>query len=303
MEEFILKSRYDDLDISVLIVRPETEVKAILQLSHGMSGWKERFLPFMKYMADQGILCIANDHRGHGASVKEDKDIGYMYKGGAKALVNDMRLVSEMICKQYPDTPLFLLGHSMGSMAARAYTIEDDSLLKGLIVCGTPSYSIFAPIVYALCSIACKLGLGRVRANIAHQIVSYFYNIKFASEGPQAWTCSDPEVRKEYGLNPDTKYRFSLNAAKGLMWLMMSAYGKYPGQNCSKNLPIIFLSGEDDPCGKMPKGMNKAIKAMKKLGYSNIDFKTYPKMRHEILNEIDKEKVWYDIFSFIKNNI
>ncbi len=83
----MLDSAYDGVSISVAAVRPESRPKAVLQISHGMCGCKERFLPFMEYMAAHGVACVANDHRGHGLSVKNEKDRGYMYKGGYKTLM------------------------------------------------------------------------------------------------------------------------------------------------------------------------------------------------------------------------
>lgn len=82
-ERFILKSDVDALDISVVVVSPEeVSPKMALQLAHGMCGCKERFMPFMEYMASKGVLCVANDHRGHGESVRQTDDLGYMYEGG-----------------------------------------------------------------------------------------------------------------------------------------------------------------------------------------------------------------------------
>ena len=110
---FTLDSAYDGLHLSVLMVRPEGEPSAVLQLSHGMCGCKERYLPFMEYMSDHGVACVASDHRGHGASVLSKDDLGYMYSGGYVALVEDMKMVSDWTRKRFPDVPLFLLGHSM----------------------------------------------------------------------------------------------------------------------------------------------------------------------------------------------
>ena len=81
-ERFTIRSDADSLDISVMTVAPEEgSIKAVLQLSHGMCGCKERFMPFMEYMARNGIMCVANDHRGHGESVRTSRDLGYMYEG------------------------------------------------------------------------------------------------------------------------------------------------------------------------------------------------------------------------------
>ena len=99
---FTLRSDYDDLPVSVLAVLPEEAPSAVLQIAHGMRGHKERFLPFMEFMAERGVACFANDHRGHGASVLSPEDLGYLYKGGAKALVSDMKQLSDYISASCP---------------------------------------------------------------------------------------------------------------------------------------------------------------------------------------------------------
>ena len=86
--EAYIESEADGLDISVLAVVPdETPYRGILQLVHGMSEYKERYLPFMEYMTQQGFLTIIHDHRGHGKSVRRKEDLGHMYGGGADALL------------------------------------------------------------------------------------------------------------------------------------------------------------------------------------------------------------------------
>ena len=135
-ETFLLRSGYDGVDISVLVSRPVSEPYAVLQLAHGMRGCKERFLPFMEFMAAHGVVCVANDHRGHGESVKRKEDRGYMYAGGYVALVEDMKMVTDWIHGKYPQLPVFLLGHSMGSFLARAaLTRREASLYSAAIIC------------------------------------------------------------------------------------------------------------------------------------------------------------------------
>ena len=129
IREMTLNSRADGLGVSVMVVTPREAPRAVIQLSHGVCGCKERFLPFMNYMAGKGIACVAGDHRGHGASVRSADDLGYMYEGGYMALVDDMRMITEWAHETFPDVPLYLLGHSMGSLAARVYTKYDDSAI------------------------------------------------------------------------------------------------------------------------------------------------------------------------------
>lgn len=289
----------DLLGISVMNVFPEGEVKAVLQIAHGMCGCKDRFLPFMEYMAENGVVCIANDHRGHGYSVLSDDDLGYMYGGGSKALVEDMREVTLMAEERYPGLPIYLLGHSMGSLAARVYLKRYDNALTGLLICGSPAYNPFAGFAKEVTRLMEKLGMGHMRPRFLQKLMSAELNHEFKSEGPQAWTCSDPEIRQRFASDPKTNFRFTVNGTHCLMELMQEAYSHDGWNVTNPDLPVIFLSGEDDPCMGGPSGLDKAVCALRETGYSNVKIKTYPAMRHEIINEIGKERVWQDILSFV----
>ena len=64
------------------------------------------------------------------------------------------------------------------------------------------------------------------------------------------------------------------------------------------DMPVLFISGEDDPCLIDHSRFDHAVRAMRRVGYSNIQSRLYPNMRHEILNEFGKKVVWNDILSF-----
>ena len=134
-------SEADTLEISVLCLMPEPGIKprAIVQLVHGMSEHKERYIPFMEYLTDKGYITVIHDHRGHGKSVSDKKDLGYMYGGGADAMLKDVLTVNEEIRRHFPELPLILFGHSMGSLAVRAFAAKHDDCMNMLIVCGSPS--------------------------------------------------------------------------------------------------------------------------------------------------------------------
>lgn len=299
IESFEFNSEYDGLKLSAIVVMPSGQPEALLQIAHGMCGGKDRFLPFMRYMAERGVACVANDHRGHGNSVRSDADLGYMYGGGREALVNDMRQLSALMLERFPDMKFYLLGHSMGSLAVRSYLKKGDDRLSGVILCGSPGYNPLARFGYALSRSACALGFGRTRPDIIQKFTSDAYNHDFKSEGDQAWTCSDPEVRKTFIEDPKHNFRFTLDGSKTLMELMLDAYEKKGYATVNGSLPVIFLSGEDDPCMGGYQGLDKAACVMRESGYSDVRTKTYPAMRHEILNEIGKERVWKDIVEFM----
>lgn len=298
---FTLDSAYDGLRLGLVAISPDgSEPAAVLQLSHGMCGCKERYIPFMEYMADHGVACVACDHRGHGESVRTKDDLGYMYKGGYTALVEDMKLVSDWTAGAFPDTPLVLLGHSMGSMAARIYAKKYDGNLSGLIICGSPGYTSLAPLGFFLTGLLCLFNEGRMRPAFLQELTSSRYNRRFASEGRMAWVCSDPQVRKEMIDNPLCNYSFTANGMHNLLGMMMETYSSSGWRVSNPDLPVVFLSGADDSCMMGEGGLHKAASNMYLAGYHNITAAIFSDMRHEILNEVDKKVVWDDILDFVK---
>ena len=303
MRSEIFKSRsvYDGLDVSVLVTIPETEQVAVLQIAHGMRGCKERFLPFMKFMAEHGVVCVANDHRGHGESVKTLFDRGYMYSGGHIALVEDMKMVTDWAHDRFPKLPVYLLGHSMGSLAARTYMKTHDDSVSGLFVCGSPSQPPMAPVMLAPVRLLSVFGNGRLKLPVIQDMISWMYNRRFSKEGRNAWTCSDPSVRRDFADNPSCAFYFTVNATYALMSMMRETYSRSGWMVKNPDVPVYFVSGDDDPCMRGEAAFHAAAQHMADLGYRNVSSALYAGMRHEVLNEIGKENVWEDILSHISD--
>ena len=298
-ETITLHSRSDGLDVSVLVVRTEKEPVAVLQLTHGMKGCKERFLPFMNYMSEHGVACVANDLRGHGDSVRRTEDRGYMYDGGYLALVEDMKLVTDWIHQTFPGLPVYLLGHSMGSLAVRTFMKTHDDDVSGVILCGSPSDSPMLPAAYHLSRLLNSFKEGKIRTGMVQDVASWIYNRRFASEGRNAWTCSDAEVRKAYAGNPSCAFDFTANAMYALMSMMRETYSHEGWTMSNPHLPVYFISGSDDPCMRSEASFHAAAQLLADVGYSDVTSAIYSGMRHEVLNEFDKEIVWKDVLDHI----
>lgn len=292
-------SRTDGLKIAALALIPDGEPRAVIQLSHGVCGCKERFLPFMEYMSERGVACISSDHRGHGESVKDVKDLGYMYEDGYMALVDDLRLITDWIHSTFPSVPVYLLGHSMGSMAARVYVKYDDSAIDGLILTGSPSWNPMSKVGQGVTRGLCALGLSRMRLRLSQKLTSRSYNKSFRSEGPQSWICSDLEVRETFMNNPLCNFPLTANGSYNVLRLMTEVYSKDMWAVTNPDMPILFISGADDPLMKGEEGLLQTIDAMREKGYTNVSSSIYPGMRHEVLNEKAKISVWDEILRFI----
>ncbi len=298
---FTVKSHMDGLPLSVLLVEPDIAPKAIVQILHGMCENKERYEHFMRYLARQGFVSVIHDHRGHGGSVYSKDDLGYLYANGAKYLVEDCNQISRMARKRYKELPIYLLGHSMGSLVARAYIKRYDRVIDGLILTGSPSYNPALKFVYPLTKIAGKIFGDRTEGHFVQKLVLGSYNRKLdkpASEN--SWICSDEDVVKNYDESDLCGFIFTLNGFEHLFKLMITVYDKHHWHMNNKRLPIWFASGSEDPCMNTQGDFIKAVNLMKDVGYKNVKYTLYKGMRHEILNEKDRKKVYHDIVTKIE---
>lgn len=307
-EKYTHVSGSDGLVLSVLRIEPEnpSDIRGIVQLVHGMCEYKERYEDFMTYLANHGYLCVIHDHRGHGESVKEPGDLGNMYEAGFEALYEDVHEITGEI-KEYvrkiageKHLPFVLFGHSMGSMVVRCYLQKYDYELDKLIVMGCPSESSGMKPGLALIKALRTIKGDRSRSKLIDKLVSGDYENAFKDEKViHAWVNSDPEMVKKYNDDPYCNYTFTLNAYERLVELTMMTYLGKDYVMKKPELPILFLSGEKDPCAKSAEDLEKAVSLLRSHGYKHVKSKMYKGMRHEILNEPGKAEVYKDVLEFV----
>lgn len=293
-------SKLDGLPLSVLIAEPERGVqpRCTVQLVHGMAEYKERYLPLMEYLTARGCICVIHDHRGHGMSMAGERDKGYFGGVGGAGLVADALQLSRYIQSLWPGLPLFLFGHSMGSLVARCMLREGDGLFRGVILSGPPTENPAARAGEMLAKLQRALMGGHSRGRLLNAMAFGGYYRRFP-QSPCAWICSDPETVREYEAHPMCGFTFTADGFVGLMELMGTTYS-HRGWGCTTpQLPILLLGGEDDPCIGGREKFEGAMAHLRGVGYAQVSGKLYPGLRHEICNEGDKLTVFGDIYAHI----
>lgn len=300
MKEFKLRASADDLDLSVIVAEiPEgIQQKGLVQIVHGMCEHKERYIPFMEFLASNGYTVVCHDHRGHGASVRNPADLGYFYEGGWNAMVEDIKLVGDKVRADYPGGKFILFGHSMGSIAVRCYAKRYDDSLDCLYVCGCPSDNPAKGVGQLLAKMYGRTRGWNYRPELMQKISFGAYNKPFKDEGyKSAWVCSDKETLESYHNDPLCQYVFTANGFYNLMCMLKDCYSPEGWKVASPSLPIRFISGAEDPCRISDAALEGAVGKMRKVGYSDVTLKVYDGMRHEILNESGKQQVWDDVLA------
>lgn len=295
-------SEADGLEISVMAMMPqEKPYRAVVQLVHGMSEHKERYLPFMEYLAGKGYVTVIHDHRGHGKSVKSKQDLGYMYGGGAEAMLKDIGTVNRKTREIFPGIPLILMGHSMGSLAVRAFAAKHDDCMDMLIVCGSPSKNPARGLGEIIARTEKKLFGPRHKSKLLEMLSFGGYLMQFPGEkNKNAWVCSDKAVYEEYSKSALCGFTFTDDGYLALFELMKQAYDVKNWRCTKPDMPVLFIGGAEDPCIGGARKFAGALRAVRAAGYRDVKGKLYPGMRHEILNETEKHKVYRDIAVYMK---
>lgn len=304
--EFTLQSKYDNLALSCAEYTAEgvtqTNAKGVVQIVHGMCEYKERYEGFIDYLTQNGYIVFAHDHRGHGGSVTANENLGYFGDKKGEAIVDDAALVTDEIRRLYPGLSVTLFGHSMGSLVVRAYIQKYEEKIDKLIVCGSPSKNSLAGFGLMLNGVISAFRGKKYRSRLMANASTGGGDDKFPGEGKNAWLTRDKTVVEKYNADEKCNFVFSCNGFSNLLHLVKNAYKKKKYSAKHSDLPIFFMAGADDPVIGSEKKWLAAQQFLRDVGYKNVTGKSYPKMRHEILNELGKEEVYADALAFIEKS-
>ena len=281
---------------------PETEVRAVLQICHGMAEYIDRYDDLASFLAENGIAVVGNDHLGHGASVKTDEDLGFFpEKSGNEYIIGDIHTLYAQTKNRYPDVPYFILGHSMGSFLVRQYITLYGKDLSGALILDTGYQSGFT------LKMAKRTALKNMLKNGGHSYSDLIekasfkgFNKAFEPARTQFdWLNRDEAAVDKYIADPRTGFSFTVSAYYHMFRGMAYADDKANMARIPKDLPLFIASGTMDPVGNMGKGVKKVFDRFVKLGMKEVEMKLYPDARHEIFNELNRAEVYADLLGFI----
>lgn len=299
---FTYPSRDGLTQIHAIEWKPEGEVKAVLQMCHGMVEFIDRYDEFARFMTDKGFYVVGHDHLGHGESVRSDEFHGFFHqKLGNEYVIGDIHKLRELTQKQYPDVPYFMLGHSMGSFLIRQYMKMYGKGLAGVIVMGTgcqPPAMVAAGKL--LCRIIAAVKGWNYRSTLIDNMAFASYNKRFEpARTPKDWLTKDAKIVDEYIANPWCNFTFTVNAYYHMFRGMQMIAKKENLEKIPKELPVFFVAGADDPVGNFGKSVQKVYEKYKDCGIRDVSIELYENDRHEILNETDRQTVYADLAAWM----
>ena len=305
-KDFRIPSKDGVHKLHVAVWEPESEIRAVVQISHGMIEMIERYGNFAEFLNKNGIAVVGNDHLGHGLTAGNDTDLGYFCpKNMSATVVADLYRVTRCAKKRYPGVPYFLFGHSMGSFMARRYIMTYPDALDGAIICGTGTKS---PLVLmsgmTVAEVSRLFFSDRFRSRLLKRAAFGGYLKRIAQpRTSNDWLTRDSDIVDLNLSNKYCNYDFTVNGYRTLFEVL--AYIQDGGniKKISKELPIFLIAGDADPVGDYGKGVKKVYEAYRAAGIEDVSMKLYPDDRHEILNELDRDVVYADVLEWINEHM
>lgn len=289
-----------ETNIGYNVWKGEGEPKAIFQIVHGMAEHIDRYDDFARFLAGNGYVIFGNNHIGHGNSVTDRQNLGHIGgKNGYENMVDDIHTLMQIAKENYPGLPIILFGHSMGSLLVRLFTERWAGEIDGLILCGTSGNNPLTSTGLALINTIAAVKGWRYRSRFIDNMAFGSYNDKIDKKRTKFdWLSVNEDNVDNYIADDDCGVMFTLGGFYNLMMTLKLVTRKDWGTHLPKNLPVLLISGADDPVGGYKKGVAETANRLRSAGVKKIELKFYEGMRHEILNENEPDEVYEDLLNW-----
>ena len=304
IQEFTFLSSDGKTNLYAMEWLPEGRPRAVLQIAHGVAEHIARYDGFARFLNEQGVAVVGHDHLGHGRSVTVGGTPVYFGDGNTWFnVVDDVYALHLRVKGEFPDTPLFLMGHSMGSFVARSYLIRYPGTVRAAILMGTgwqPELMLTGGLTIAGW-IARRRGADAT-SPLVTKLAFGSYNKAFSPNRTEVdWLSADTDNVDRYLADP----LCGQEATVGLFREMLRGIRfNQRAENLLKmdrDMPVLFISGERDPVGGMMKGVERSCTAFEHAGVKDVTLRSYPGLRHEILNETAQQQTVYgDIWRWLE---
>jgi alpha-beta hydrolase superfamily lysophospholipase len=301
-EQFTFPSAAGDCGIEGVRFLPEDgKVRGTLQLIHGMMEHIGRYDGMAQFFVDRGWAVYGHSHLGHGHSTNGKYTLGYFGRNNAEGHIfrADAKAMHARIKRDFPDVPAVLFGYSMGSFICRLCLTEFGDELAAAVVCSTGngndklSLGIFSTKMLSL-------PFGRRKATMIDRVAQQGFNKRTGGSSHLDWLSDDLSYLVESGkADPLCGFTFSNRGYYDLMTLMRAMLRDEAFENTPLDLPILLISGAEDPIGDYGEGVKETLSRYRETGHHRAEMKLYPGRWHEIHLDRGRRDVWQDLSNWL----
>lgn len=268
--------------------------KAIVLISHGMCEHILRYSYIAEKLNMAGYLVIGDDHRGHGET--DEATFGYCDGDMYNDTLKDMATLCKIYKEKYPDLNIILFSHSYGSFLSQRFIEEYNQYLSGVILGGSANMKGMLPFFGGIVAAIGWLFKGKkATAKLLNQITFESYKKQLKRD---SFISTIESEAKRYDDDSMCGFICSYNFYKYFFKGLRAIYKKKNLQKLDKDIPMLVMSGDNDPVGGFSKLTKKLYEMYKEEGVKDVTLKLYKGVLHEYLNDISREEAKNDIIDF-----
>jgi len=285
------------------LFEPDTQpVTATLLLLHGMAEHHQRYAAFAQYLTMHGVAVLAYDQLGHGRTAPTNAERGFFQLDHpVERLIRDAAHMAAYLAGLFPAVPHFVLGHSMGSFVVRCLLQQAGHCFQGAVLMGTAAAVPGARLARALVGVLNRL-VPRHRTKLLNAFFGWVNNRAFKEPAPidsLKWLSANEQNQVAYARDPLCGIPFTNNGFYTLLCLLRQATEGAWTRGIPRTLPVLLVSGADDPVGQFGQGVRRVAQQLEHAGVEQVQRVLYPGLRHEILQETTKQQVYHDVASWL----
>lgn len=300
-EEFSFPSKERGQTIYGKAYLPYGEVRGIVQFAHGMCDYGERYEELFHELTDCGFVAAYADHLGHGRSVQSLDDLGFFaHKDGYRKVVADFAHFYDMLDDAFPDKKHFVMGHSMGSFIVRYFMSTYQKNMAGAILMGTSGANPLAGIGVFLAKVVALFHGEDYRSSFLEKMAFGSYNKRIEnSVSVWDWLSRDPRAVLSFVHDELRNRTFTASAFQDLFTLVREVNLVPMMEDAPRELPILLVSGEEDPLGNYGKGIQRLEDTFASIGFKDVHSVLFPGARHELCHEYDRDVVYEAVIDWL----
>lgn len=285
--------------------------RGAVHILHGMAEHAGRYAELISHLVNNRIAVIVHNHRGHGD--RTTQGLGHFGHQsvpdngeGWQALAGDAQSAHQhLLSVIMPDCPIFLLGHSMGSFLAR-FLVQHGSLsLQGLVLSGSTQ----TPLMLCRLGQAVSRLLMRVQgqshpSRVLSTLAFAGYNRGIRPRHSEFdWLSRDSQRVSDYLDDPSCGFLCTTGFWNDFFWGLQATNHRHAFAEIPDELPILLLSGDQDPVGLYGKGVRQLATSLSHNRRVAPTTRLYPGGRHEMFNETNRSDVFHDLSDWLNQHM
>ena len=256
----------------------------VVVLAHGMGEHIRRYDHVAEALCEKGFVVYGHDHRGHGASISAGSEPGHLGTAGWRALVDDVNLMVTLAKSEYPDTPVVIVAHSMGSFATQQFLLDHADDIDAVALTGTAALDLLEPAL-----------------DLSNDIDLSSFNAPFQpARTDYDWLSRDTAIVDAYVADSLCGFGIDAESAREMFAGARRAADAAELARLPKDLPVYIAGGSKDPVNADLALLRALAERYRAAGLTDVTVRTYEDARHEILNETNRDEVIGDLLQWLQ---